>query len=106
MSHNHPSILIKVIACGEEQVLTTFKHEYRSLMALLNDKLYLEGFGECGGQGRCATCLVEIKDGKHLKSMDRNEQATLSRLGIDNASQHLSCQLLIDETLHQVTVII
>jgi ferredoxin len=35
-------------------------NEYRSLMMLIYDQIYPEGFGECLGMGKCGTCLVEI----------------------------------------------
>ena len=70
-------ILIKIISEGEEQLISTCKNEYRSLMVLIKDKLYPDGFGECGGLGRCATCIVRLE--KEITGMERNESTTLSQ---------------------------
>jgi 2Fe-2S ferredoxin len=53
---------IKIIVFkGDEKIqLFTYTNEYRNLMELLSDKLYLENFGECKGMGRCCTCLIKI----------------------------------------------
>ncbi len=53
-------IFIKVLIGDEELQLETYTHEYRNLMMLLFDKIYLEDFGECKGMGRCGTCMIEI----------------------------------------------
>jgi 2Fe-2S ferredoxin len=50
-----------VIDNNSRQVIETYVGEYRNLMLLLKDKMYLEYFGECGGMGRCATCVIKIK---------------------------------------------
>lgn len=101
------SILIKVISGEEEHTFSTFPHEYRSLMALIQDKLYPDGFGECGGIGRCATCQVELKGATQtLTAMDRNEQTTLSKQGISDPSTRLSCQILIEGGLNNATVVV
>jgi len=97
-------ILIKIISEGEEQLISTCKNEYRSLMVLIKDKLYPDGFGECGGLGRCATCIVRLE--KEITGMERNESTTLSKQGIANPYIRLSCQLLVDASLHDCTVII
>ena len=40
-------ICITIINAGEEYVVKTYLHEYRNLMTLLNNNIYLENFGEC-----------------------------------------------------------
>lgn len=99
-------IIIKVIVGEDEHIVSTFRHEYRSLMALIEDKLYPDGFGECGGMGRCATCQVQLKDVEAPVDMDRNELSTLHKQGIFDAGTRLSCQLLVDEGLHNGTVVV
>ena len=79
-------ILIKIISEGEEQLISTCKNEYRSLMVLIKDKLYPDGFGECGGLGRCATCIVRLE--KEITGMERNESTTLSKPHQDNHLSH------------------
>lgn len=100
-------IKFKVLLYAKEYELSTCKNEYRNLMLLLNDKLYIEDFGQCGGMGRCGTCLIEIKEShQELTSLDRNEQVTLKKLNITESNTRLSCQLLIDATLDGATAII
>jgi 2Fe-2S ferredoxin len=85
--------------------IETYVGEYRNLMALLNDKVYLDSFGECGGMGRCATCLVNITGMSDFSSiLDRNEPITLSRFDIHDKNIRLSCQLLITNDLESCTV--
>lgn len=80
--------------------LETFKGEYRSLMMLINDHIYLENFGECLGMGRCGTCAIIIEEQhQHFTSFNRNEQATLEKEGIFDKNVHLACQIAIDENL-------
>lgn len=94
------NIKFTVIEEGFEQVVETHIGEYRSLMVLLKDKFYLDNFGECGGVGRCATCIVKtngITGNSSIK--DRNEPVTLSKMGYEEENIRLSCQLLITKDL-------
>lgn len=77
-----------------------FEGEYRNLMALINDKIYPDYFGECGGLGRCATCLVKVEglSGVSVKK-ERNEPVTLLKNGLTDEKIRLSCQLLINKDL-------
>ena len=45
---------------GRVRLVETYTGEYRNLMALITDKIYVEDFGECKGMGRCGTCVIEI----------------------------------------------
>lgn len=94
------NIQFTVIEDGLEQIITTYFGEYRSLMVLLKDELYLDGFGECGGLGKCATCIVKTSgiSGDSLIK-DRNEPVTLSKMGYEEENVRLSCQLLITKDL-------
>jgi ferredoxin, 2Fe-2S len=95
------AIKITVLENGTEQTIETYNGEYRNLMELLKDKLYFNYFGECGGMGRCATCIVSttgLKGSSVIK--DRNEPITLARYGYkDEQNIRLSCQLLISADL-------
>lgn len=93
-------ITITIVNVGEEYVLKTYLHQYRNLMVLLNDRMYLENFGDCGGQGRCATCLVKGVDLRgNARTMERNEAATINKTGLSETGYRLSCQLLINENI-------
>jgi 2Fe-2S ferredoxin len=103
-------IIITVLYEGREVVLHTREGEYRNLMMLLYDRIYIEGFGECRGMGRCGTCLIEmigpIAGGSDadLYLRDRNENTTLLKMGISDRRMRLACQIRIDESLHNVAV--
>lgn len=108
MGNNHEPVNFIVHHDGETRTISTYKNEYNSLMELLSDKLYAEGFGECGGMGRCATCMVSISQSVNaLEGMERNEAATLVKMGISEPNVRLSCQIVVGEGLSgaEVTVL-
>ena len=100
------SISITVHVDSDVIHLETYPHEYRSLMALLYDKvIYSDEFGDCRGMGRCGTCLVQFLSLEtEFSTYDRNEEATLEKMNIDKASVHLSCQILIDQGLNGAVI--
>lgn len=94
------TIRFTVIENNSKQLIETYHGEYRNLMFLLRDKLYLDAFGECGGVGRCATCIIKasgISGNSVIK--ERNEPVTLSKMGYDDDCTRLSCQLFITKDL-------
>lgn len=98
-------IVFKVMFLESIYSVQTFENEYRNLMVLLNDKIYIEDFGQCGGQGRCATCLVEIvSENPSLFKMERNENSTLQKKGGEGEARRLSCQIFINHALHGAVV--
>ena len=100
-----PSIQFTAWYEGEKYELQTYEGEYRNLMVLLYDKIYIESFGECKGMGRCGTCVVKV-DGMPptAYTRDRNEESTLVKMGIQQQNIRLACQILIDENLENATV--
>jgi 2Fe-2S ferredoxin len=68
-------------------------------MVLINEKIFVEDFGECKGIGRCGTCLIEINTIKPLASSERNEQSTLAKCALQKPGLRLACQIMIDESL-------
>ncbi|MES2003436.1 MAG: 2Fe-2S iron-sulfur cluster-binding protein [Bacteroidota bacterium] len=101
MNTKADSVTIKVLYEEEEFELHTYAGEYRNLMMLLYDKIYIHGFGDCKGMGRCATCLVTILGGScHLPPLERNETETLRKAGYTDPTMRLSCQLQISQGLH------
>lgn len=98
-------ISFTIINSGKEQLMSTYEYEYRNLMALLKDKLCLEDFGECGGMGRCATCMVEVSGLKgRANTMKRNEETSIRKTGLPYLNIRLSCQILINEDLEGAVV--
>ncbi|WP_423148147.1 2Fe-2S iron-sulfur cluster-binding protein [Rubrolithibacter danxiaensis] len=98
-------ITIKIHQSDEVYEINTYTGEYRNLMMLLSDKIYLDDFGECKGMGRCGTCLIEILKSKNsLPIQERNEETTIRKAGITNQNIRLACQLLIDEHLNNIEI--
>jgi 2Fe-2S ferredoxin len=107
MSSGAELIHIRVIADGELHSLTARAGEYRSLMTLIFDRIYVESFGECRGMGRCGTCRVSIDgDGLALTALNRNEASTLAKYGAVAPDVRLSCQILADQRVNGRTVIV
>jgi len=105
MNVERKEIIITIKNAGEQYVVKTYPNEYRNLMSLLNNSIYLENFGECGGQGRCATCIVKVSGLKgSAVTMERNEKATINKTGLSDSNFRLSCQLLITEDLHEAVI--
>ena len=105
MDDYRKEITISITNEGEERTVITYKNEYRNLMQLLNNSFYLEGFGECGGMGRCVTCLVRINGLKGLSNvLERNEKVTLGKMGLADNEFRLSCQVLITDDLNNAMV--
>ena len=90
---------------GQTYFLESNENEYRNLMSLLKDKICPEDFGQCGGMGRCGTCLIKLcgASGDSLLSY-RNEHETLRKMGIVDPEVRLSCQIHINEDLKNVIV--
>jgi 2Fe-2S ferredoxin len=93
-------INVDVLYGEEEHHFQTYEGEYRSLMALIFDKIYTDEFGECKGIGRCGTCLVEIlASTDDISTYERNEATTISRTSMEGKNLRLSCQIIITNHL-------
>jgi ferredoxin, 2Fe-2S len=80
---------------------------YPNLMFLLKEQLGLDSFGECGGVGRCATCVVKVIGLKGISLIkERNEPNTLQKLGFNDPAIRLSCQLYITSDLEGAEITI
>ncbi len=98
-------IVVRVDCDDEQHELHTFTNEYRSLMMLIYDRIFIEGFGECLGMGKCGTCLVEITHKEQEPTAyERNEEANLIKTGRAGTNARLSCQLMIDGNLDGLAV--
>ena len=105
MKDSRTKILFAIVYAGDEHTIQTFSGEYRDLKSLIEDKLYPDDFGQCGGMGRCATCMVEINGPNgYSGTFRRNEMTTLSRLSCHGANIRLSCQVEIDSDLANCVV--
>jgi ferredoxin, 2Fe-2S len=99
------SIVFTLVYLNEAHLIQTFLGEYRDLRALIVDKIFPEDFGQCGGMGRCATCMVEIAGFDSWPEIyQRNEATTLSRLDNKDLSVRLSCQMPVDTDLANRTI--
>ena len=99
------TIQFTVIERGERQEISTYEGEYRNLMFLIADQLGVDSFGECGGQGRCATCIVKVAGlASEVIAQERNEPITLAKAGHDANDVRLSCQIYITKALNGVCI--
>ncbi|MEO6905271.1 MAG: ferredoxin [Ginsengibacter sp.] len=94
-------IIFTLIYFDERIEVATYEGEYRNLMILINENIYVEDFGECKGIGRCGTCLVEAESlGDAASVMERNEKRTLSKVAVKKSNLRLSCQIMINTALN------
>ena len=100
-------IHIIVFLQNEKHTILTYQGEYRNLMALLNDKFYIDDFGECKGIGRCGTCHIHILNSVDLilsKAKAGNENTTLGKMNCVQWNSRLACQIMIDKSLDGVQI--
>jgi len=91
----------------EDFFIRTYLNEYENLMQLLREKVFLDGFGECQGTGKCGTCLIKTSGiTGNSQIMDRNEPNTLIKMGISHPLIRLSCQILVSPDLHNASITI
>jgi 2Fe-2S ferredoxin len=89
----------------EEINIATYEGEFRNLMVLINEKIYVEDFGECKGIGRCGTCLIVAEGlGSSASAMERNEKSTLQKCTAQYENLRLSCQVLINDALQNAVI--
>ena len=88
---------------GVEYHIETYQAQYKNLMELVKDKIFPDGFGECGGMGRCGTCLAFLPGENRLLQVG-NEAATLSKMNFHDPNVRLSCQVPVDEALKDLTI--
>lgn len=108
LTNELPLIQFTIIENQDSYPVKVRHGSYPNLMFLLKEELGLDSFGECGGVGRCATCVVKaigIKGNAAVK--ERNEPNTLQQLGYTEDSIRLSCQLYITNDLEgcEITVL-
>jgi len=104
MTSHKNDITFTLVYFDEEIKVETYEGEFRNLMVLINEKIYVEDFGECKGIGRCGTCLVETEGMNGNTQMERNEKSTLEKCAVKNENFRLSCQLMINKSLHHSVI--
>jgi len=105
MIEHKKDIFFTLISFDEKIKVATYEGEFRNLMMLINEKIYVEDFGECKGIGRCATCLVEVEGvGDAASFMDRNEKSTLEKAAVKKPNLRLSCQIMINSALQNASI--
>lgn len=100
------NINFTILHYNEEIKVATYEGEFRNLMVLINEKIYVEDFGECKGIGRCGTCLI-IAEGldNSTSVMERNEKSTLQKCAAAKYKNlRLSCQIMINEGLQDAVI--
>lgn len=105
MPNSRNQIPLTILHSGQEHRLQTYWGEYRDLRALIADRFFLEDFGQCGGMGRCATCMIAVNGlSNEAALLKRNESTTLKKAGLTHANIRLSCQIPINDDLANVVV--
>lgn len=97
-------IAFTLVYFDEKIKVETYEGEFRSLMSLINEKIYVEDFGECKGIGRCGTCLIVAEGMSGSAVMDRNEKSTLEKCAVKRANLRLSCQIMINKSLQNSVI--
>lgn len=102
MNLDKQHISFTVWESGIKHNIHTYSHEYRNLMVLLNDRIFPDHFGECGGQGRCATCMVKLSGSDGLMQLEQhgNEKTTLLKNGVTEENYRLACQIAVNDWLN------
>ncbi len=105
MTIRERDINFTLIYFDEELEIETYKGEFRNLMILINEKIYVEDFGECKGIGRCGTCLVEVEGlSPSANEIDRNEKSTLEKCAVNKPNLRLACQIMINQALKNAKI--
>jgi ferredoxin, 2Fe-2S len=75
-----------------------------SLMEALRDLGAVDAI--CGGGASCGTCAVRVAAPwyQHLPAPDAAERVLLAGFEYNSEGSRLSCQILVDETMHGMTV--
>lgn len=82
---------------GKDHVLSFKPLEYRSLMDLILNELWID-WGDCRGRAMCGTCHIEILEGESGEK-DAYEAETLEGLPNCTLTSRLACQIVLDESL-------
>jgi len=105
MTKHNRDIIFTLIYLDQKIKIATYEGEFRNLMVLINEKIFVEDFGECKGIGRCGTCLIEVEGLDEAASLlERNEKSTLDKCAVKKPNLRLSCQVMINAALKNTTI--
>lgn len=94
---------VHIITTNNSLIKIPFKrYEYPNLMELIVNTYY-EDIGECLGRGLCGTCHVKLVKGTYQNPKDHTETNTLNHLYFTDETSRLACQILLDETIDNLT---
>lgn len=82
---------------GKEHMLEFQALEYRSVMDLIFNELWIE-WGDCRGRAMCGTCHIEILEGDPGEK-DADEAETLENLPNNTSRSRLACQMTVDDSI-------
>ncbi|WP_338358768.1 2Fe-2S iron-sulfur cluster-binding protein [Yeosuana marina] len=94
---------VHIITNNNKCVEIPFKrYEYPNLMELIVDTYY-EDIGECLGRGLCGTCHVKLIEGSLNDIITVTEKETLNQVNYFDETSRLSCQIILDEKINNLT---
>lgn len=106
MGNESTKIHFSLVHNGNTIQIETSSYEFENLMELIQNKIFIDSFGECLGMGRCCTCLVAVSSIIDFPQKERNERSTLLKNNIDNPIMRLSCQIEIGNHLTNAVITI
>lgn len=84
-----------LVTDNDEIRVKTYAGEYADLRLLLKEYVGDDDFGQCGGMGRCATCMVVVSS--NLQRTENSSDYLSTRY--NSRPVKLSCQLAINDEL-------
>ncbi len=94
------SYTLTIIDTLNVRTIVKFKTgKYRNLMELIVNNMY-EEIGDCKGRAWCGTCRVEVTKITINDVLSKDEINKLSELSDGKLNSRLSCQIMLDEKIH------
>lgn len=104
MSSITSKISFKILYRNHEYNIVTYPTEYENLMELINNKIFMEDFGDCKGMAQCGTCLIQFHKVGKLPPVERNEFTILIKNNINMPSIRLACQIQVEYFLTDAVI--
>src|SRR5690606_25122169 len=94
---------VNIISTANKLIEIPFKRfQYSNTMELIINTYY-EDMGECMGRGLCGTCHVKLQSGAINDRIEPVEKETLKNLYNTDTNSRLSCQIMVDEKINNMT---